>query len=127
LNKSYICDTHYYTLFPCNLTILTISAILYIPSAHNTLQVLLLVTGLLEEDGTGLLVTDHPTTVLPTVTAKQKTEAPLLVNGDLPVEAAAEVSAEEEVEVAKIVVGVERWIGTETIHHAVIRILTDDA
>ena len=126
MNKSYICDTHYYTLFLCNLTILTISAILYILSAHNTLQVLLLVTGLLEEDGTGLLVTDHPTTVLPTVAAKQKTEAPLLVNGDLPVEAAAEVSA-EEVEVAKIVVGVERWIGTETIHHAVIRILTDDA
>ena len=63
----------------------------------------------------------------PIMTTHQMTEGRLLVIGDLPVEAAAEVSAEEEVEVAKIVVGVERWIGTETIHHAVIRILTDDA
>ena len=88
------------------------------------------------EDGTGLLATDHPqvigvlptpTTDLPMGTAHPMTEGRLLVIGDLPVEAAAEVSAEEVVEVAKIVVGVERWIETETIHHAVIPILTDDA
>jgi hypothetical protein len=113
-----------------------LSAQYYIPSARNTLQGLHLVTGLMEEDGTGLLVTDHPqvigdhptaTTDLRMGTAHQMTEGHLLVIGDHPVAAAAEVSAEEAVEVAKIVVGVERWIETETIHHAVIRILTDDA
>jgi len=61
------------------------------------------------------------------MTTHKMTEGLLLVIGDHPVEAAAEVSAEETVEVAKIVVGVERWKETETIHHTVIRILTDGA
>jgi hypothetical protein len=61
------------------------------------------------------------------MTTHKMTEGRLLVIGDHPVEAAAEVSAEEAVEVVKIVVGVERWKETETIHHSVIRILTDGA